>query len=93
MALTSWFVVRSMALTAAALSDENEVRTDSRWVLEVGLRGLTSGISEVSASFCSHLTSTSKRRAMRPYSLKTVRSGSNFEAYRPSSGDRAVAVS
>ena len=79
-ALTSWFVVRSIALIRAASSSENFSASDASALRAAGENGATSAMSAASASASSQRTSTSTRRFMRPYSLKIGRRFSTLAA-------------
>ena len=79
-AFTSWFVVRSISLTRAASSTENDAampRSALRSAAESGLHSRTPFAAQRASS---HVHSTRTRRRISPYSEKMSRSSAHFDA-------------
>ncbi len=78
-ALTSWFVVRSIALIASASASEN-ASTRARSAARVPAASGAKASSPASDSAMNHSTSTWTRRCIRPYSDSSGRSAATFAA-------------
>ena len=76
MALTSWLVVASIALTRAASVKPKPATIARSCALAASSKAGTSVTADSLPSAISHSISTRTRRAIRPYSLNTPRSGS-----------------
>ena len=79
-ALTSWLVSASIALTCAASSSENESIRPSSWRWVSAEKGLISVIAASAASASSQRISIAMRLRKSAASLKQVRSGGDFAA-------------
>ena len=77
-ALTSWLVVRSIALTRAASMGANELPATSSALLASALNGGISAIRGSSDNAMSQAISTRTRARMRPHSLNIRASGATF---------------
>ncbi len=78
-AFTSWFVRRSMALTASASASEKPVTSSRSSLREASLSGANSA-KPASDSAMNHSTSTCTRRCIKPNSDSSGRSAPTFEA-------------
>ena len=80
-ALTSWLVVRSIALTRSASAErERRARRIERGARIASPNGATSAIAGSSDSAMSHAISIRTRARMSPNSLKCAASGATFAA-------------
>ena len=79
-ALTSWLVVRSIALTRAASAGENVAGRRLQHARDVASNGATSGMRGSAANARSHATSISTRLLISANSLKCSRSAVTFPA-------------
>src|SRR5208282_4059565 len=91
-ALTSWLVVSSIALTRSASATVNAARASASSARVAAENGATSATAGSSASACSHASSTCTRYRIRPYSLKYGAREATLRRYRPSRGLRAVST-
>ena len=78
-ALTSWLVVRSIALIACASASEKSV-TKPRKVSRAGAVSGSNSAKPASESAMNHSTSTCTRRCINPYSESRGRSAATFAA-------------
>jgi hypothetical protein len=79
-ALTSWFVVRSIALTRSASSTENDAAADSSAARAGAENGGTSATPGSADSARSHAISTRTRARISPNSLKCPPRAATFDA-------------